>query len=186
MLHRTFIVLAAAALATLYSCSRDDVDTAEQAALIGSDAGAPDASIDASPAPDAGSGAGSGSGSGSGQQIRFSVSHSASNMRDESAANARLDLLLGDDPGGLAVLGYSGCAVDPATVSRSTYTSLAPISYSGDSSSGTFYTLLAHGFLSAAIVCASGPIPPPDTGAGSDTSSDGPVSDVIYDEPPPP
>ncbi len=195
MLQRIFIVLAAAALAALYSCNEVTVHTARQGALTGSDGSG--AVPDASPAPDAGSGSDSGipdaspapdagSGSGSGQQIRFSVSHHAGNMRDASAANARLDRLLADDLGGLGALGYSGCAFDPATVSRSTYTSSVPIYYQGGSASGSFYTTLTHGQVSAQIVCTSGPIPPPSTGSGSDVSSAGPVMPPTYDPAPPP
>ena len=192
MLRRTSIVIAAAALAALYSCNELSVHTREQATMYGSGS-APDAGggiPDASPGSDAAIPPDTGpmpdAGSGSGQQIRFSVSHHAGNMRDAAAANARLDLLLADDLGGLGVLGYGGCAFDPATVSRYVYPSTVAIYYDGDASSGSFNTTLAHGYVSAQIVCTTGPIPPPDTGPGSDTSSEGPVMPPTFDPPPSP
>jgi hypothetical protein len=156
----------------------------------GSGSGSSGSGSDGSGSGSSGSGsgsAGSGSGSGSGSpQIRFRVAHSASNMRDAGAANARLDRLLADDLGGIGSLGYGGCAFDSATTTRSVFTGPVSISYSGDSTAGSFTTLLAQGSASAEIVCTSGPIPPPDTGAGSDTSSPGPESGPILDSPPAP
>lgn len=191
MLHRAFIVLGAGALAALYSCSDGSVGAVQRAVIASADGSGLDGATE--PAPDAGAGsdagtvpdAGTSSGSDAGTQIRFRVAHSAGNMRDAGAASARLDRLLADDIGGLGSLGYGGCALDPATLTRSIYPSIVSIFYAGDSTSGSFSTSLAQGSASAEIVCASGPIPPPDTGPGSDTSSPGPESAPILDPPAP-
>jgi hypothetical protein len=116
MRYRPFIALGAAAIAALYACTDAATDEREQG-LAGS---------------------GSGSGPGSGSHFTFSVWHYANNLRDAAAVNARLDLLLADDLGGLGALGYGGCELDPSTVWRSTYLGPIQIGYEVEGAPGSF------------------------------------------------
>jgi hypothetical protein len=161
MNRRALIMIGAVALAALYSCTVAATDSAEQAGL--------------------GSATAPGSGSGSSAMRRFAISHYVANMSTETAANARIDLLLADDLGGIAALGYSGCAFEAPTVSRTTWTSPISIPYYGEGTAGSLTTTLAFGYVGAQIACTSGPTPPPETGPGSDQSSEGPAGPPVLD-----